>query len=190
MPELEDTELVTEPCRLAFPALFDPKPVSKTKPNDLKYQAAVLIPKKVSLKPFVQCIKAAMREAWNDDTIKLSGNKMPLQSCEAKPNLAGYEDGWHYINTKSGYQPSVVNQKLQDIIDPDGIFAGCWCRFHLKAYAWDHPEGGKGVSFSLQAVQLVREDSRLGGGASTSDAFEPIEVDDDDEMTDLDDLLG
>jgi len=188
MTELSDHEIVTEPCRLSYPALFEPKPVSKTTPNELKYQAAILIPKSVSLKPFVDCIKAAMQGKFGKE-IKLPARSNPIKNCNEK-ELAGYEEGWHYINSKSGYPPSVVDQKLQDVIDPTRIYAGCWCRFHLQAFAWDHPVGGKGVSFSLNAVQLVRDDDRLDGRVSSSDAFEAIEVEEDvAEETDLSELF-
>jgi hypothetical protein len=190
MVELSVTEIVTEPCRLSFPALFEPKPVSKSKPNDLKYQAAILIPKSVSLKPFVDCVKAAMKEMWGEQ-VKLPARSNPIKSCDDK-ELSGYEDGWHYINAKSGYAPGVVDQRLQDIIDPDAIYPGCWCRFHLQAFAWDHPEGGRGVSFSLQSVQKVRDDDRLDGRVSASAVFDPVEIEDDaePETEELDDLFG
>jgi hypothetical protein len=189
--ELSNREIVTEPCRLSFPALFEPKPVSKTKPNELKYQAAILIPKSVSLKPFYDCVKAAMIEKFGK-AIKLPARANPIKACDEK-ELAGYEEGWHYINAKSGYQPGVVNQKLQDIIDPTAIYAGCWCRFHLLAFGWDHPEGGKGVSFSLQSVQFIRDDDRLDGRLAAKDAFDAVEVEGDDEPennVDVDELFG
>jgi len=165
---------------LAFPALFEPKPVSKTKPDELKYQAALLMPPDFDMEPLVACVKAAMVEKWGK-VIKLVPRNTPLKRCadrDPEKPLAGYEDGWIYLNTKSGYLPTVLDQKKQEILSEDRIFPGCWCRFHLTAYAWEHPEGGKGVSFSLNAVQLVREDTRLGGRKDARDVFDAIETDD------------
>jgi len=191
---LEPNEIVTEPVRIAFPSLFKPKPVMKGS-DDLKWQAALLLPPDYDKKPLLACIKAVMLEKWGK-VIKLTGRNMPIKSC-AEKDLAGYEDGWFYVNTKSGYQPSVLDQRKQEVLDEDRIFAGCWCRFHLKAYAWDN-QFGKGVSFGLEAVQLVRTDERLGGRKPATEVFGEIEVDDldvdgegeDTEVDELDELLG
>jgi len=199
--ELNETEIVTEPVRLAFPALFEPKPTSKSKPNDLKYQAALLFPPDYDMSPLVEVVKAAMVEKWGK-VIKLVPRNNPLKKCDdrdpEKP-LAGYDEGWRYLNSKSGYQPSVLDQKKQAILDSERVFPGCWCRFHLIAYGWEHETGGKGVSFSLNAVQLIREDTRLDGRKAAREVFGEVAVEDfmneDDDLDGdnadgIDDLLG
>jgi hypothetical protein len=177
--DLSDVEIVTEPCRISFPALFEPKPVAKNNP-DLKYQAAVLIPPDVDLAPFYAVVKAAMIAKFGK-VIKLPAKSNPIHSCDDK-DLDGYDEGWHFVNVKSGYQPSVVDQKRQEVIDASRVYAGCWCRFHLSAYAWDHPQGGRGVSFSLNAVQLVREGERLDGRRAVKDVFDAVDVSDDEDF--------
>lgn len=171
--EASPLSIVTPPVRLAFPALFEPKPVAKGNPT-LKYQAVLLIPPSVDLKPFYECVKAAMLEEWGK-VEKLPARNNPIKSCEEK-ELDGYEPGWHFINVKSNYAPTVVDQRRQDILDPERIFAGCWVRCALNAFAWKHDQGGKGVSFGLNAVQLVREDTRLDGRKSATDLFDEVEV--------------
>lgn len=179
--ELSKKEIVTVPCRLSFPALFEPKPVASDS-DEKKYQAVVLLPPETDLAPFYECVKAAMVEKFGK-AIKLSPAKNPIRDCAEKLDLAGYEEGWHYINTKAGFQPQVVDQKRQAIIDAERIFPGCWCRFHLIAYAWSHKTGGKGVSFSLEAVQLVKEDERFDGRRDAAELFDPIgDVDGDEEL--------
>lgn len=171
--ELSPQELVTVPCRLAFPALFQPKSVSKQKPDELKYQAVVLLPPDTDLEPFYAAIKAAMVEKFGK-VIKLSAAKNPIRDCAEKDDLEGYDEGWHYINTKGGYQPTVVDQKVQKVIDPERAYPGVWACFHLKAYGWKHDTGGNGVSFSLEAVQLVKDDERFDSRRDASELFEPI----------------
>lgn len=180
--EMKATEIVTAPMRLSFPALFEPKPTSKKPGSPLKYQASVLLPPGTDMKPFAACVKAAMIDEWNQ-VIKLPARNNPIKDCGEK-DLEGYDEGWYYINSKSGYQPGVIDQRKQEVLDADRIFAGCWCRFHLTAYAWDHPEGGKGVSFSLNAVQLVKEDARLDGRRPATDMFDAVEVEGDDAVFD------
>lgn len=183
--EMSERELVTVPCRLAFPALFDPKPVSKQKPDELKYQAVLLLPPDTDLAPFYACVKAAMVEKFGK-VVKLSPAKNPIRSCEEKEDLEGYDEGWHYINTKGGYKPTVVDQALKAVDDPSRVYPGLWCKFHLVAYGWKHDTGGNGVSFSLEAVQMVKDDDRLDSRKSASDLFEPlVEVSDDDDDSGL-----
>lgn len=189
--EMKATEVVTAPVRVSFPALFEPKPVSKDKPNELKYMATLLLPPETDKSPFFEAIKAAMVDKFGK-AIKLPARNNPIKDCGEK-ELDGYEDGWSYINAKSGYQPSVVDQKAQPVMDKDAVYAGCWCRFHLQAFAWDHPQGGKGVSFSLSAVQLVKDDDRLDGRKSGADVFEPLagfDASDNDAGTDAEELFG
>lgn len=181
MVELAATEIVTPPCRLAFPSLFVATPVMNDQ-NNLAYQAVALIPEDVSLKPFIKCIRAAMKEKFNKE-VKI---KNPVQSCDDK-SYDGYEDGWHFINVKNQYKPGVVDQHSRDIADEDRekIYPGCWVRFHLKAYGWEYASK-KGVSFSLQGVQFVRDDDRFDGRANAKDVFDPIEVEDDIDLDDED----
>jgi len=195
MVELSNTEIVTEPCRLAFPALFEPKPTSKGG-DKVAYQAALLLPPDYDMTPLVECVKAAMVAKWGK-LIKLVGKNNPLRKCDDldEDNRAtGYDAGWRYLNAKSNYQPSVLDQKKQEVLDAKKIYPGMWCRFHLNAYAWDNV-GGKGVSFSLNAVQIVRDDERLDGRKTAKDVFGEIEPDDlagapDGGSDDADDLLG
>lgn len=199
MVELSDVEIVTEPCRLAFPALFEPKPTVKGG-AELKYQATLLLPPDYDMSGLVECVKAAMVKKWGK-VIKLVGKNNPLRKVDDldEDNRAtGYEPGWRFINAKSGYSPSVLDQKKQEILDAKRVFPGVWCRFHLTAFAWEHAQGGKGVSFSLNAVQLVREDTRLDGRTSSKEVFGEIETDDLGDLgapeggskDDTDDLLG
>lgn len=198
MVELSNKEIVTEPCRLAFPALFKPRPTVKGG-TKLAYQAALLLPPDFDMKPLVACVQAAMMEKWGK-TVKLVGKNNPLRKCDdldEDNRSTGYEPGWRYTNAKSDYQPAVLDQKKQEILDEKKIYPGVWCRFHLTAYAWENPKNNRGVSFSLNAVQLVREDDRLDGRKTAKDVFGEIESDDlagapenggsDD---DTDDLLG
>lgn len=175
--ELGPTHVITPPVRLAFPALFEARAVSNDPDAAEKYMATLLIPPGVDLRPFHDAIKAAMLEKWSK-VLKLPPEKNPIKDAETK-DLDGYDEGWFFINTKSNYAPQVVDQKRQDVIDPDRVYAGCWCRFHINAYAYDHPKGGKGVSFGLNAVQIVRDDTRLDGRKSASEVFGDVEVEDD-----------
>lgn len=172
MPQLSATEVVTQPCRLAFPALYEPKP-RFTGNERLTYQATLLLPPDFDLTPLHEALKAAMLAKWNK-VEKLPADMNPIHPCANKEHLDGYLPGWKYISVHSDYQPAIVDGRLQAITDPKMIYPGCWCRFHINAYAWVFT-GRKGVSFGLNGVQFVRDDERLDGRKAVSDVFDSIE---------------
>lgn len=188
---LSATDVVTPPVRIHFPSLFEKRAVpGATKET---YQAVVMIPPDVELKPFEDAMKAALRAKFGDK-FKLSPAKNPIHDA-AEKDYDGYEEGWHFINVNANHAPSVVGRDLKPLLDvremvgvdaearqakideaTSRIYPGAWVRFHLNAYAWDHPTGGKGVSFGLKAVQFVRDDEPFATGASSSaTAFEALD---------------
>ena len=196
---LPPTELVTCPVRLHFPSLFTMRRVPGAQKDS--YQAVALIPPDADLTPFKNAIKAALADKFGAN-FKLPASKNPIHDASEK-DYDGFVEGWHFINLNANYPPMVVDQKKQEILDSrkligktadqqaaaiaeaeSRIFAGCWVRFHLNVYAWDHPTGGKGVSFGMKAVKLLRTDEAFSSGASNNaapfDAFDDIDDSDDD----------
>lgn len=179
--------LTTPPCRIAFPALFEKRPTMKGG-KDLAYQAVVLVPPEVPIAEFHAIIRAAMLEDWGGPR-KLEGRGNPISRAEAINSFAIEElKGYRVIRAKSGYAPVVVGPDAQPILDAAGIKSGDWCRFKLSTYTWDN-SFGHGVSFNVDAVQLVRAGSRIGGSKAQHEAFEPI-ASADDGLGDDDGLLG
>lgn len=201
------TEIITKPVRLQFASLFRPSPVMRNSP-DLKYQAVLLMPPDTDLSPYVTAIKAAMIGKFGQE-IELKGRAMPLHRCEERPDPRpqGYADGWYYANTKGGFAPGVVDQGKKPILDADlfsvnpdeavaraerVIYDGCWVRFHLTAYGWIHDLGGRGVSFSLNSVQLIRDDEKFEKRKQAQEVFGIVEVVGDDlplPTTNIDELF-
>lgn len=180
------THIVTPPVRLAFPALFKPRPRmmvpggvarvgddGKPVPVEMTYQAVLLLPPDLSLKPFGEALKHAMLAKWGK-AIPLTPATNPVHSCEEKEGRAGFLPGWHFINLHSKVQPIVVDQRKQTILDDQTIYAGCWVHAHINAFAWSYG-AKKGVSFGLNALQLVRQDERLDGRVASADVFGSLE---------------
>lgn len=171
---MTDTSFVTpDPVRLAFPSLFEATPVMKGDPKK-KFQAVLLIPPGSDLSAYKAAAKAAMIEKWGK-AVKL-GDNFGLKSADAKAakGTDGYEEGGFYINTRSDYQPGVVDERAVPVSDPEKVYAGCWVNVFLTAYAWEHPAKGKGVSFGLEAVQKVRDGERFARKADASNVFKPV----------------
>ncbi|HXI82111.1 MAG TPA: ssDNA-binding protein [Verrucomicrobiae bacterium] len=177
---LSSFEVVTSvPVRLAFPNLYVPKAFKEG--NRETYSATLLLPPDFNLAPITEAMKAACLERFGKPIAqaKLSDRGIPLRKCENQ--WEGYEEGWHFLRCASNSPPQVVDQKLEPIPELGSerrIFAGCWVRAHVTAWCWDHDVGGRGISFNLNSVQLIREDRRLGGGRPAAEVFEAVEVQD------------
>lgn len=178
---LSATDVITPEVRLSFPALFKARPRSAPTPKNptpkQTFQAAFLLPPSASLKPFEDAIAAAMLKKFGKKIV-LPARNNPIKNA-AEKEYAGYEDGWHYISCHSDRQPAVVDQRRVPLTEADDgvrIYPGVWVRAYLNAFAWDHKEGGKGVSFGLNAVQLVRDGERLDGRRSVEQVFEALEM--------------
>jgi len=167
---LPDTEIVTDPCRVAYPAVFDKKPKFQGSPVEV-YSAVILIPPEMDLSPFHAVMKAAMLKQWNK-LVKVEGRSNPLRKCEETPSLANLA-GWHAINASSPVQPQVVDQRAQEVFQSDRLYGGMWCRFHLRCWAWDN-KFGKGLSFQLNSLQLIKDDARLDGRVAAKNIFAPV----------------
>ena len=48
----------------------------------------------------------------------------------------------------------------------------------MRAYGWDNASG-KGVSFSLEAVQLFKDDTAFAGRKDANDLFDAVDMGDD-----------
>ena len=100
---------------------------------------------------------------------------------EKYPECAG-----HWLITasrakKSG-APKVVDQQMQQILDEGELYAGCYARMSVHAYAYaptkENPQIKTGVSFGLNNVQKVADGEPLGGMSSRpEDDFEPVQTD-------------
>lgn len=186
--QLSDREMVTGDVRLAFPQLWTPVG-SKKKPDDLRFSAALLIKPDdtQTVNDIIRVVRAAMMETWGK-LVKLPGHKNPIRdAAEKEGELEGYDPGWKFVNVKSGANNpvAVVDQALRPIAEnPPGsnrskeLWPGCWVRAYLTAYCWDHEDGGKGVSLSLNSVQKRADGDRLGSAATAADVrdvFQPLE---------------
>lgn len=177
----KSTEVTTKPVRLSYPHLFEPR--AKSEGGAPVYQAQLLLPAGFDIAPLRAAMSAALKDKFGDKTPakdRMAPYGNPLRKMEEKQDSetgtfpVGYEAGGHFISASNKYKPFVVDRKAQPIEDAALVYPGCWCQVHLNAYAWDY-KGKWGVSFSLEAVQFVRDDERLDGRKAPTDVFKPLE---------------
>ena len=88
----------------------------------------------------------------------------------------------YFLNANSNQKPGIVDKDLNEILDPDEVYSGCWGRASLNFYPFDS-NGNKGIGAGLNNIQKVKDGERLGPArASAEDDFgDGFEADDEDD---------
>lgn len=167
------TKVITPKFRLSFPELFEPKAFED---QAAKYSIQMLFDKKADLSPLKNAVKLAVREKWGENPPK--GLVLPFKDGNEK-DLEGYEDKI-VVGAASKFKPQVVDQRLEAILTADDIYAGCFARAAVNAYAWEYKnqKGAvmkRGVSFNLESVQKLAEGERFVKRPDASELFDEVE---------------
>jgi hypothetical protein len=171
------SNIITPSFRVSYPNVFKPKR------NELngkdEYSLVALFPKGADLSQLKAAAMAAIEKKWPNPATRPQNIRTPFRKHEDRIKdgklPAGYEAGGIYINLKSSVKPGVVNQQVQDIIDPQDFYAGCYARAAVTAFAYDQ-KGNRGVSFGLQNLQKVKDGDPLGSRTLATDDFAPLEA--------------
>lgn len=183
-------KIVTPEFRLSFPAVWEPK--AGPDGGEEKYRIVMLFPKTEDIKALKKLAYDAIAEKWGADKGKWPAN---LRNLDLGKFLStSGKDGWPFrdgdaqsldgyagcvsVSATSKQAPGVVDRKLKPIIDKDELYAGCYCRASVTAFAYDKA-GNKGVSFGLQNIQKIRDGESFSGRSRAEDDFDAIAGDDD-----------
>lgn len=172
---IELKKCTTPKFRVSFPQLFEPKGFEG---QDPKYSVVMLFDKKTDLTPLKEAAFNAAKEKFGEKSKWPKSFKMPFRDGDEKADSKGYA-GTIFVTATSKKRPGVVNQKLEDVLDKEEIYAGCYARAVLIAFAYD-VSGNKGVSFSLKHVQKVGDGEKFSGGKSAREEFTVIDDGSDD----------
>lgn len=182
------TKIVTPEFRLSFPAVWEPK--ASFKGTDPKYSIRMLFAKTEDIRELKKLAFDTIVGQWGNDKAKWPGNLRTL-------NLGTFlsttgKDGWPFRDGDSqsydGYagcvvvgatakdRPGVVDNKLKPIIDKDDLYAGCYCRASITAFAFEkrNEQGviiSQGVSFGLQNLMKTRDGEPFSGRSRAEDDF-------------------
>ena len=167
------------PARISYAKIFKPER------NDLsgkeEYSCMVLIPKSdtKTVGALKQAIKTAIKGRFGDK--QPNGLRIPLRDGDksgdggvpsgSEAGQAPYGDHY-FINCKNSRQPKLIDQKRRDVLDDNLIVSGDYVRVSVNAFGYDNKS--KGVSFGLNAVQLVRKGEPLGSSFNVNNSFEEL----------------
>jgi hypothetical protein len=87
-----------------------------------------------------------------------------------------------FLNANSKSAPGVVDKALNEIIDKEEFYSGCWGRASINFFPYDS-NGNRGIGVGLNNVQKLKDGDRLGGSrASAEDDFDDDFEDDDEDF--------
>ena len=71
----------------------------------------------------------------------------------------------------------MVDKHLNDIIDPNEVYSGCYGRASINFYAFNS-NGNKGIACGLNNIQKLLDGEPLGGRSSASSDFATFDDED------------
>lgn len=176
------TTILTGLVRFSYVNIFTPR--EGLDGGEPKYSIVLLIRKEDS--KTLDRIKAAIAAATEEGKSKLwsgklpKGLKSPLHDGDLEKDAEEYENKM-YIAASSKRKPGIVDENLEDIIDQDEVYSGCWGRAQLRFFPYNNKSAGIGCS--LENLQKLKDDERFGTPIQkAADAFGEEAFEDDDDL--------
>lgn len=172
--EVNSTKVVTGKVRFSYVNIF--KARSFQQGQDEKYSICLLIDKKdkVTLSKIKAAVEAAKQQGIADKWGgKLPANlKLPLRDGDAeRADEADEYTGMFFINANSNQKPGIVDENLNEVLDPTEIYSGCYGRASINFFPFNS-NGNKGIAVGLNNVQKLADGEPLGASrASAEDDF-------------------
>ena len=168
--------------RFSYCNLFQPKAPFNNPQGEPKYSVTVLVPKTNTAAKAVidnsiaQAIDAGVSSKWNgvrppQPSICVHDGDGPRPS---DGSAFGEECKGCWVFTASTKQPPfVVDEYVQNIIDPTKVYSGMWGNVNVTFFAYNNA-GKKGIGCGLNGVQKLRDGEALGGQITAQEAFKPV----------------
>lgn len=170
--------IITPYATLSFPTLFSPRPRSKKGNAEAVYSCQLLFRPEVQKTPEFKALQEAAKEAFIEEFGEKAFQKgivSPFRKAEEKDQYKADFAGWVFISPWTKNKPGIVDALGNDVLVSDEVYAGQEVRAYVNPFAWDS-EQGKGVSFGLNGLQIVKKDApRIDGRVPLNKVFGAIE---------------
>lgn len=157
-----------------------------------KFGCSLLFKKGVDITALQNAALAVATEKWGDKAaalIKSGVVKSPFLDGDGPQGVSKKTGERHqgfashtFIRCSSGvdYKPKVFDRKRNPVLDKEDLPSGSRVFAVVNPYAWEHPQNGKGISFGISLVQIVKKaegDEILGGSGAPNpdDWFEKLD---------------
>ena len=102
--------------------------------------------------------------------VKPKNLKLPLRDGdEERAEEAPEYEGMMFLNANSNTKPGIVDKDLNEILDPEEVYSGCWGRASINFYAFDS-NGNRGVGVGLNNIQKLKDGERLGAARASAES--------------------
>ena len=154
---------------ISYPKLFKPEPIQDN--PEPKFSCRYILPKNFDNTAIKAAMKAAAHAKFQGDGTE----KNTISKTKADEPVPG-----HFVLNTTNYVESpaqVLDSKLQPIMDPNEIFAGCIVDAVVKFTGYT--TGSKGIRCESKIIVLrnnkVARLNEGGGDLAAEDFFEPVE---------------
>lgn len=176
------SHLVTPAFRVNWPWLF--KPRENTLSKKMEYSVQAIFKKGEDLSALKKAAEEACVAEWGPNKNVWPKNlKSPFKNQSTLEKTLedgstvmpeGYVKDAVFIQFKTSFnQPTIVDQKVQPILIPSEIYAGCWAKAQVSCYTYAN-SGNNGVAFGLEMIQKVKDDTTLSGRPKPEECFTPV----------------
>lgn len=164
--------VTTPPFRASFAHVF--KPHSGFEGQEPKYSIQMLFPKETDLTKMKAAVREAIERKWGKDKTKWPKFKHPVFKDGNEKNLEDYKN-MTVCEARTKMKPGIVDRDGErEIIDASEFYSGCWARATLSVFTYEKL-GNKGVSFGLQNIQKLKDDTAFSGKRNAKDDFADAE---------------
>lgn len=164
--------ILTPWFRLAWPAIFEAAP-GMNEGDEPKFSALMIFdPDVVDLTELETLINETATAKWPNGIPK--NLRMTLRDGNEKDSEA-YADKL-FATARSKFKPGCVDADKTEILDSTEVYAGCYCRATVSAYAYDFA-GNRGVGLNLFNIQKLEDGEAMATRVEAEDDF----ADDDDD---------
>lgn len=168
------TKVITGKVRFSYVNIFKSRAFREG--QDAKYSICLLIPKED--KATLHKLAVAMDEAVQEGISSKWGGKKPKNlhlplrdGDEERAEEAPEYEGMMFLNANSNTKPGIVDKDLNEILDPDEVYSGCWGRASINFFPYDS-NGNRGVGVGLNNIQKLKDGEHLGAArAKAEDDF-------------------
>lgn len=152
--------LILPAGRMQYPNLFEARAM-KGETADAKFSVSILIPRDADLGIATAYVANLAAEKWGPKPNKVIKN--PFLDHTKKTNDAELAAAFPImLRCSSTTKPHVVYGNTDECTSPNEVYSGRWALVSVRGYTWDHPTGGRGVSFGLNSVMLLDHDDPIG----------------------------